>query len=284
MDSPIVALLYQFFVRPAIDISVLLVPVAVFGFIIRFCKNKIEDILINDIGKVPYYAFAVIGTPVHELSHLLAALVFRHKIKRFSLFSPDASGRLGYVEHAYDPQSLYQRVGCFFVGIAPLLGGFLALLLLTRLFLPRFSFHAPALSAPCLVGLHDGHSAWQAVQALAKDIVNIGRGFIAQPPPLSLRTGIYLYLALGIGSHMYPSLSDFKGMVPGVLTLYILICLFDFWFRIMHVDTRPFLEKYLAVSGFGINFMLFVILLLAACLVLLFVLKLLLRIFLKRNG
>ena len=48
-----------------------------------------------------------------------------------------ADGILGYVRYAYDPGSLWQRLGSFFVGIAPMVLGVAAILLLLRLLTPE---------------------------------------------------------------------------------------------------------------------------------------------------
>jgi len=281
MDTTVLDLLFLFFVHPIIDISIILVPLVLFGFVIRFIKGRIDDVLINDFGKIPYYIFAFAGTPVHEASHLLSAILFRHKIKGFSLFSPDDSGRLGYVEHAYDPQSLYQRIGCFFVGIAPVIMGCLVLFGLTKFFLPRYPFPESVLVSQGLAGVWDAHAVLLMFKALIRDIIVIGESFAGNPPPLNWRSIVYLYLALGVGSHMYPSLSDFKGMLPGVLTLYFLVCLFDFWFRIIHVDMQTLAIRFVSAAGAGVSFMIFIVLLLALCFLFLLALKTVMKLFHK---
>jgi hypothetical protein len=119
--------LFRFLILPVVEIVVFLLPLILCGTVIRFLKSRVDDALINGFGRLPYYFFAVLGTPLHELSHLAACLLFRHQVRRYSIFSPDRSGRLGFVEHAYDPQSLYQRAGCFFIALAPMSAGFAVL-------------------------------------------------------------------------------------------------------------------------------------------------------------
>ncbi|HHM8127009.1 TPA: hypothetical protein ACRMWJ_005769 [Pseudomonas aeruginosa] len=74
----------------------------------------------------------LIGAPVHELSHVLVCLLFRLKIRKIVLYSPDAiAGTLGYVNFRYNPTSIYQVLGTAMQGIAPLLaGGTIAILTL----------------------------------------------------------------------------------------------------------------------------------------------------------
>ncbi len=83
------------------------------------------------------YATGLIGTPIHELSHALACVLFRHRIREMRLFQIDReSGVLGYVSHSYNPKSLYQRVGNYFIGVAPILVGTLFLCWMMRMLLP----------------------------------------------------------------------------------------------------------------------------------------------------
>lgn len=85
--------------------------------------------------------FGGIGVMIHELSHLLMALLFRHHITGFRLLhiprKNDPNDRaLGYVNHTWNPQSFYQQVGNLFIGIAPLFGGIAALLATFRWLTP----------------------------------------------------------------------------------------------------------------------------------------------------
>lgn len=74
-------------------------------------------------GSKAVYLTGWVGTPVHEISHVLMCFIFNHKVIDVALFKPEPeSGVLGYVTHSYNSRSLYQRVGCLFVGLAPLLG------------------------------------------------------------------------------------------------------------------------------------------------------------------
>ena len=74
----------------------------------------------STLSKGLYYALGVAFIPLHELSHALACLLFRHKITGIRLVSFDG-GLGGYVNHTWNTKSLYQRFGLFFIAIAPLL-------------------------------------------------------------------------------------------------------------------------------------------------------------------
>lgn len=82
-----------------------------------------------------------IGVIIHELSHLVVALLFGHRIDRVSLLHiPDAHDPndrgLGYVSHVWNDDSLYQKIGNVFIGIAPVIGCSLAMVISTRFLVP----------------------------------------------------------------------------------------------------------------------------------------------------
>ena len=85
------------------------------------------------------------GVMLHEFSHALLCVVFRHRITDFALFSPQKNGNLGWVAHKWNPRSLWQNIGCFFIGVAPIAFGVAAIVFLTLLLLPAESLPFPPL-------------------------------------------------------------------------------------------------------------------------------------------
>jgi len=87
-------------------------------------------------GKAYLYATAP-GVMLHELSHALFCLVFGHKVKKVQLFTANGGETIGYVNHAYNMRSPYQRIGNFFIGVAPIICGTVAIYLLARILVPQ---------------------------------------------------------------------------------------------------------------------------------------------------
>jgi hypothetical protein len=173
-----------------------------------------------------------IGTPIHELSHAAMCLVFGHRIEALVLYDPDPkTGVLGYVAHSHNPKNLWARIGCAFIGIAPLFGGALALSLARYLLVPSdtagtiaaFS-EAAFLSSPGLVD--------QAAAALALS-TTILQDTLAWENLTSWRFWLFLYLVLCIGTHLAPSRPDLTGSRPGFIALGLLLlgvnALAQFW-------------------------------------------------------
>jgi len=155
-----------------------------------------------------------IGVPIHEMSHLVMARIFRHHVSELHLFSPDPrTGMLGYVNHTWKPESRYQRAGNFFIGIAPVLGGTAVLILLTRLILPPGS--ALDESSRILAGFLASPGTSTGL-ALARHLALELPASLFSPPMLaSWRLWLVLYLVMAVGLHMSPSREDLGGTWKG---------------------------------------------------------------------
>lgn len=82
--------------------------------------------------------FGFLGVIIHEASHLLVALIFGHRIRSVRLlrWPTRDNPTLGYVNHTWRPNNLYQTIGNLFIGIAPVFGCAISTLLLAKWLLP----------------------------------------------------------------------------------------------------------------------------------------------------
>ncbi len=190
-------------------------PLALLAVGLHAIERALSSQLVSRFGWRGVLITGWLGVPLHELCHAGACVLFGHRIERLSLLSPDpATGRLGAVEHAWNRRSLYQQVGRFFIGIAPLLGGALVLGLLTLALGPAgftLSVTPAGTDLPAMAGdaLHQSGRLLRLLLA-----------------PASLQHGvtwIYLYLCLCVSAHMSPSGADLKGGLPGFLLLVVLL-------------------------------------------------------------
>ena len=82
-------------------------------------------VMSSRVSRALYRFFALFFVPIHELSHLVMAVIFGHKINKVVLFQLNNTTS-GYVEHSWNKKSLYQSFGTFFIASAPLLVSMIA--------------------------------------------------------------------------------------------------------------------------------------------------------------
>jgi len=190
------------------QVALVLGPLAAAAAALHLVESQLTERLIRRLGWSGVWITGWLGVPIHELSHAGACLVFGHKLKRVRLFSPDrATGRLGDVQHAFNPRSAWQQFGRFFIGVAPLVGGSLALWALSSAVAPEGVRFQPLAAGsgpgPALAAAIDQGAA--LLRALTEPAV-LGRW----------TTWAFLYLCLCIGAHMAPSGTDLKCGVTGL--------------------------------------------------------------------
>jgi hypothetical protein len=195
---------------------VLLVPSLALGLLNHHVSGFVELAARRAWGpRTHYVVFGWMGTIVHELSHAVACVLTGHRILAIKWFDADpAATSLGYVKHAYNPRSLYQTAGLFFIGTAPLVVGpilvSVAARLLIGLDMPRWSDDmvaavAAARSTDTLLVAASIASTELARWAASLSLVT------AQP----WRLVLFAYLAFCIGSAIRLSRQDLKGVLIG---------------------------------------------------------------------
>lgn len=188
-------------------LMLVLVPlIVVLG--LTFINRNSKERLASRYGAQAVVWLGGLGVIIHELSHLITALLFGHRINDFRLLItnvPDDGGALGYVNHSWDKGNYYQFIGNALIGTAPVYGCAAVLILLTRWLVPAIYWwglqtlgsvldYPLAATAPASAPLH-----WGAVIIWALLSINITIG------------GFDL------------SNADLKNALPAAVTLYILV-------------------------------------------------------------
>ena len=225
------------------------------GFLIALI-NRLFYRLFNG-SRVVCYGTGFLGTPVHELSHALMCLVFLHRIEEIKLFQiGDEDGVLGYVNHSYNRRNIYQVIGNYFIGVAPIIGGSLVLLLAMRFMAPTAFWDTFAYLDDYALTLQLGFSGAMFTEGFSTIWGVISSIFTAMLVD-GILWWVFLVIALCLSLHMNLSSADIKGSVAGCAILAGLLIVLNFIFGF-----TPIYNNYISVMNFGGGY-LFAILLLS---------------------
>lgn len=176
-------------------------------------------------------SLGIVGVPLHELGHLISAVMLNHKIINFALFKPSIDGTLGYVSHSYRV-SWFAPFANLIIGLAPLFAGMAGFLGMTHWLRPDlieviYSLTQNVFSFRDLLG---------SVMSLVGAVLS-GGGF--------LNTLVWLLTSFSILLFCVPSKADFMGCRAGIITLAGLGLLSLMFFRDIVMHSFLMLEPYL---------------------------------------
>ena len=205
----------------------------VFSIILDFLQTRTQTIYRRSVGWKGILWTAWIGTPIHELSHAFFAKVFRHKIDKIDLFHPnEATGNLGSVNHSYNPNSLYQKIGNFFIGAAPLIAGPCVIILLIYLLLPNAN--------DILFPFGGKITNFSEAISTFKNIFS----YLFSPSNIRLwNFWLFIYLAFAIVIHMAPSKQDQKNLWRGFFWIVLVLIIINAFTLFLGVDVTAYILK-----------------------------------------
>ncbi|MEM7676547.1 MAG: hypothetical protein AAF449_11140 [Myxococcota bacterium] len=200
-------------------------PLFAMGFLLFWLQRWTQRCVVRVVGwRGVVYGTGWIGTPIHEASHVLVGTLFGVEIYEVKLYAPDPVSRvLGYVNYRIPQLSLGELrpvVGTFLMGIAPLFGGALALLVVRFLLVDSEIDRAFAQSAQALAGQLPAGD----LQTLPAAFANLMAASYAPvlDHPQNPWLWLYVYLSLAIGTHLAPSAEDLRGGRRGLIVLLLL--------------------------------------------------------------
>ena len=175
----------------------------------------------RNFGWTGYCVLGSIGVPYHELSHLITAVIFRHKIREVQLFRPvqgRADGTLGYVDHSWNSKSIYQRIGNFFIGTAPMFFGAGLMFIVLRIAYPSVFVNVAEISE------------------IPGSLVFAFRNMFMPENLFTVWTLIVLLITVFICPYMDMSWEDIKGSTSGAIALIIVAIILSFITMLMPPD------------------------------------------------
>ena len=192
------------------------------GMFISFCNRCFYDCL-GDTAFFIVRASGIIGTPVHELSHALMCIVFGHRITDIQIYNFKMRSRtLGYVEHTYNRKNLYNQMGNFFIGVAPIVIGGLAVTLFVRFLTPQM--YATMISeGNDIINVSFDNFFFE----IPKSIWTILSSIFSPSNFSSWRWWVCIVFAIAVSIHMEISHSDIKGGLKGLAIIAVLLLATD---------------------------------------------------------
>lgn len=221
------------------------------GFLLGMIGRKSNEFMQKSFGWKGILVTAIIGTPVHELGHAVMCVIFRHKIDDIKLIRPFASkhdGIMGFVNHSYNPKSLYQKIGSFFIGVGPIIFGSFAMFLAMRFLMSKMynNFHTFVLEEyKKVVGFDNTFFI-----GLKNVFIQLTRELFSYSNLLSLKFWVFIFIIISIASHMALSFADIKESARGIVFIYIISLFLSLIFKISNVNINYIYSKILFFNVF----------------------------------
>lgn len=207
-------------------------------------KNRLITIVLGFIGII-----------IHELSHIIFSVLFGHKVQSFKLFSTNSNQIQGYVVHSYSKDSLYQRLGVFFISFGPLIVG----LILLHTVLEITEMHFYQLFTQSILIYEQ--SMVQTLESLIYSIIQAHKDLISYLIPLSLVKFFVIFLMVSVILFMSPSKQDLKNSLKDGFLTIILISFIIFSLEIIGISLKVhitiILSLFVFLSTFSVVFILF---------------------------
>lgn len=185
-----------------------------FGWLISLC-NRVFYYNFGRFGNAVCYITGFVGTPIHELSHALFCLIFFHRIREIKLFQISDDGTMGYVIHSYNRKNIYQRIGNFFIGIAPILVMSGILILLAWGLIPDFITEIGKVKGVDATNMREffGH------------VGNVTAVFFKCAS--TWQWWVFLLVGLFLAMHMTLSGADIRGALSGLIFILAFLAIVD---------------------------------------------------------
>jgi hypothetical protein len=224
------------------------------GFLLGVLEKSSNKFLYKTFGPRGVLATAWIGTPVHELGHLLQCFIWGHrvtKVKFLQLNNPN--GVLGYVEHQYNPNSIYQQIGNFFIGMGPIFSGIGALVLGMYVMVPD-SYHT--FSTYISPNIHNSNH----LMVIGSAIIAIAISLFTFENLLNPLFWLFLLFAFSISSHIALSKADIKGSSKGLLMIFFVLFITNLVAGFFDIDTYGFIVRLTQYNAYVLAFSSFALL------------------------
>ena len=247
--------LVNLIIKTFVDTLYMTGMIIIVGFILGFLRERSMENFQKSFGWKAVAITAIIGVPIHEMSHAIFCLIFGHKIKKIVLLQKrDENGVLGYVNHAYNPNSVYQQAGNFFIGIAPIFGGISSIIALMHIIIPKTYNEFITISMNNLNITKINNIAINGILNSYIDLIKIIFSANNFTSPYFI---LFLFLAICISSHISLSSADIKGASKGLFIIFLIILVVNILGFSKFIMAESILKYNIVLIGFLIVSLIF---------------------------
>lgn len=210
----------------------LFLPIIISCIILNVIANEQNKRLYHIAGWNGLLLTAWVGTPIHEFSHYVAALLSGHKIVDLKLFKPDPRNfSMGYITHTFNPNNFYQAIiGNTFIAIAPFFGGAVIIYLLVYFLLPEFALYSSDVPQVHYI-TSENFLIWKSYVLFVETMLNFFKYLIIKIFNVHMfsdwRFYIFIFILFGIANHLSPSAADFKNFWQPLTVIVLFMTLLN---------------------------------------------------------
>lgn len=208
----------------------------IMGLVIELFHKLIAYLLGYPANNKAILLTSILGTPIHELGHVIFCILFGHKITDMKLLIlKPVDGTLGYVNHSFNKKNIYHRIGNLFIGIGPIISCSFAVWLIIILF-SNNNLMTSGLNLSSFNNVIDNFFL------IFDEIFNFNNHFLI--------ILLQVFLISSISIHARLSFSDIKGSLDGLkffsAFLFIIVILLYFIFQDIIFDIVNYSTIYFA--------------------------------------
>ena len=253
----ILAFIKDLLIATFTQMASLFAGIFIFGLLIHFISHLTFKSIEKAFWSKGTYFVAWLGTPIHELGHAFFCVVFMHKIVEIELFKPDPiTGTLGYVYHKWNRSNPWQVLGNFFIGIGPVILGYVVLLAIFYFLIPNSSQVWDAISGR-VSEVDQNHSIEGYFTILGASALDTTRLVFTVANLASWRFWVFCYVSICVASNIRLSLSDMKGALSGFGCVVLPFLLINFLGLITGFGSEKFFP--VTVSSLGMVYSLLIL-------------------------
>ena len=208
------------------------------GLVLNLIENKTNYYISQSFGRLGILLTALIGTPIHEIGHLLMCIIFRHRINSVKLLNISKnSSSLGSVSHSFDGKNPYQRIGNFFIGLGPLFSASAAISISMYILLPDVFFvFKQAVSTNKFIVASNGWTIelLTTFNSLIYSLFTLNNLY-------HWEFWVFIVIAMSISAHTSLSKSDINNVYDGTVSLFILLFCVNVVAAILSIDTAEYI-------------------------------------------